>query len=66
MQLCQVRSRDVYMLPMSVVDAEYQFDRHKLTIYYSANRYALHPTACIVLYVCMYYFFPFNSSYPPS
>ena len=27
----------VYLLPMLVVDAEYQFDRHKLTIFYESN-----------------------------
>jgi hypothetical protein len=35
---CRDISQSVYYLPMSVVDAEYQFDRHKLTIYYEASR----------------------------
>jgi cell fate regulator YaaT (PSP1 superfamily) len=26
------------MLPMNVIDAEYQFDRHKLTFYFEADR----------------------------
>lgn len=28
---------NVYRLDLRIVDAEYQFDRHKLTIYYDAN-----------------------------
>jgi hypothetical protein len=36
-QCCRDRAIS-YMLPMQVVDAEYQFDRHKLTIYYESNK----------------------------
>ena len=28
----------VYMLPMTIVDAEFQFDRHKLVIFYESNK----------------------------
>lgn len=37
-QVCRERALGVYLLPMIVADAEYQFDRHKLTIYYESNR----------------------------
>lgn len=35
-EVCRDQCR-VYLLPMLVVDAEYQFDRHKLTIFYESN-----------------------------
>lgn len=28
----------MYMIPMVILDAEFQFDRHKLTIFYDAGR----------------------------
>lgn len=37
-KMCRERALNVYMLPMTIADAEYQFDRHKLTIFYEANR----------------------------
>ncbi len=36
-QTCRDLIRDIYQFPMVVVDAEYQFDRHKLTVYYDAD-----------------------------
>ena len=38
LEVCRERARDQYGLPMTLVDAEYQFDRHKLVLYYSASR----------------------------
>ena len=29
---------NIYMLPMIIVDVEFQYDRHKLTIYYESGR----------------------------
>jgi len=37
LQVSIERAMNTYNLPMTVVDAEYQFDRHKLTIYYQSN-----------------------------
>ena len=37
-QVCRERAFNVYLLPMEVTDAEYQFDRHKLIIYYASDR----------------------------
>jgi hypothetical protein len=31
-------AQNVYGLPMTIVDAEFQFDRHKLIIYYDSNK----------------------------
>jgi len=38
LDICRERAREMYQLPMTLVDAEYQFDRHKLVLYYSASR----------------------------
>lgn len=35
-EVCRAQCQ-MYLLPMMVVDAEYQFDRHKLTIYYESH-----------------------------
>ena len=37
LQLANHLARNMFKLPMQVLDAEYQFDRLKLTIYYSAD-----------------------------
>lgn len=37
LQVSVERAMNTYNLPLSIVDAEYQFDRHKLTIYYQSN-----------------------------
>lgn len=39
LEVCRDRARDIHALPISLVDAEYQFDRNKLVIYYVASRY---------------------------
>ena len=38
LEVCRERAREMYCLPMTLVDAEYQFDRLKLTLHYSASR----------------------------
>ena len=38
LDICRERAREMYQLPMTLVDAEFQFDRHKLVLYYSASR----------------------------
>ena len=38
LQVCREKALE-RGLPMTIVDAEYQFDRHKLTFYFEANRY---------------------------
>ena len=38
LDICRERARERYQLPMTLVDAEYQYDRHKLVLYYSASR----------------------------
>ena len=38
LEVCRDRARDIHALPISLVDAEYQFDRNKLVIYYVASR----------------------------
>ena len=38
LQVCREKALE-RGLPMNIVDAEYQFDRHKLTFYFEANRY---------------------------
>lgn len=35
--LCKNLALNVYQMQMVVVDAEYQFDRHKLTVYYDSS-----------------------------
>ena len=35
--LCKNLAMNVYQMQMVVVDAEYQFDRHKLTVYYDSS-----------------------------
>ncbi|RHY23214.1 hypothetical protein DYB32_009274 [Aphanomyces invadans] len=37
LHVCRTKVRQ-RMLPMNVIDAEYQFDRHKLTFYFEADR----------------------------
>eukprot|EP01039_Chlorochromonas_danica_P007436 gene7436-8223_t len=37
MQFCRELAHHTYRLPLIIQDAEYQFDRHKLTIYYHAE-----------------------------
>ncbi|CAK4659538.1 unnamed protein product [Aphanomyces euteiches] len=37
LQVCRTKVRQ-RMLPMNVIDAEYQFDRHKLTFFFEADR----------------------------
>ena len=39
LQVCREKALE-RGLPMTIVDAEYQFDRHKLTFYFEANRYS--------------------------
>jgi cell fate regulator YaaT (PSP1 superfamily) len=39
-QICREWAPEKYNLSIYLVDAEYQFDRHKLVLYYSAARYA--------------------------
>lgn len=34
-------AQNVYGLPMTIIDAEFQFDRHKLIIYYDSNKYVI-------------------------
>jgi hypothetical protein len=36
-QLCRDLAYSTYQLPMIIVDVDYQFDRHKLTIFYTAE-----------------------------
>jgi cell fate regulator YaaT (PSP1 superfamily) len=36
--MCREKVHLQFLLPMQVVDAEYQFDRHKLTIFFEADR----------------------------
>ena len=36
--MCRDLALGKYQLTISLVDAEYQFDRHKLVLYYSAAR----------------------------
>lgn len=36
--MCKNKVR-LRLLPMNVIDAEYQFDRHKLTFFFEADRY---------------------------
>ncbi|KAF1773814.1 PSP1, C-terminal [Phytophthora cactorum] len=38
-EVCKSKVRQ-RLLPMNVIDAEYQFDRHKLTFFFEADRYA--------------------------
>ena len=38
LEVARERAREIYCLPMTLVDAEYQFDRNKLILYYSASR----------------------------
>jgi hypothetical protein len=38
LQVCREKALE-RGLPMTVIDAEYQFDRHKLTFYFESNRY---------------------------
>jgi cell fate regulator YaaT (PSP1 superfamily) len=40
-EISRQRAIGVCLLPMAIIDAEYQFDRHKLTIYYESNRCGL-------------------------
>lgn len=40
LEVCRDRARDSYALPITLLDAEYQFDRNKLVLHYSASRYA--------------------------
>lgn len=37
LRVCQTKVRN-RSLPMKIVDAEYQFDRHKLTLFFEAER----------------------------
>lgn len=37
LHVCQTKVRN-RGLPMKIVDAEYQFDRHKLTLFFEAER----------------------------
>lgn len=37
LQFCRELSHSTYRLPMVIHDVEYQFDRHKLTVYYAAD-----------------------------
>ncbi len=37
LQLCRELSYGTYRLPMMIHDVDYQFDRHKLTIFYSSE-----------------------------
>lgn len=37
LQLCRELAYNTYHLPMRIHDVDYQFDRHKLTIYYSSE-----------------------------
>lgn len=37
-EVCKSKVRQ-RLLPMNVIDAEYQFDRHKLTFFFEADRY---------------------------
>ena len=39
-EVCRSKVRQ-RLLPMNVIDAEYQFDRHKLTFFFEADRYAM-------------------------
>ncbi|POM72741.1 PSP1 family protein [Phytophthora palmivora] len=39
-EVCKSKVRQ-RLLPMNVIDAEYQFDRHKLTFFFEADRYVL-------------------------
>ena len=39
LEICRGRARDTHALPITLVDAEYQFDRKKLVIYYVSSRY---------------------------
>lgn len=45
----KVRQR---LLPMNVIDAEYQFDRHKLTFFFEADRCVDGCNALFLLVVC--------------
>lgn len=36
-QFCRELAHHTYRLPLIIQDAEYQFDRHKLTIYYHSD-----------------------------
>ena len=36
-QYCRQMAHEIYHLPIRIVDAEYQFDRNKLTVYYAAE-----------------------------
>ena len=36
LQTCENLALHTYRLPMTVVDVEYQFDRHKITVYYDS------------------------------
>ena len=38
MQVCRERARDLHSLPITLIDAEYQFDRNKLVLHYGAAR----------------------------
>lgn len=37
LRVCQTKVRN-RSLPMKIVDAEYQFDQHKLTLFFEAER----------------------------
>lgn len=45
-EVCKSKVRQ-RLLPMNVIDAEYQFDRHKLTFFFEADRYALRNSICL-------------------
>eukprot|EP01041_Mallomonas_annulata_P002272 gene2272-4421_t len=38
LQVCREKVHLQFLLPMQVIDAEYQFDRHKLTFFFEADR----------------------------
>lgn len=38
-EACRERAVHQYHLPIAIIDTEFQLDRHKLTIYYEAERY---------------------------
>lgn len=50
-EVCKSKVRQ-RLLPMNVIDAEYQFDRHKLTFFFEADR-------CV-------HFAPFRLSWTPD
>lgn len=38
LEVCRDRARDLHALAITLVDAEYQFDRNKLVLHYTASR----------------------------